>query len=98
MLTQRNFKLPVISYVPAIEYTVKKNNRMTIVSLSSGMELMRACISTFRPFTDEIVFSGLITRNTLKPAKSIADSSFCAPISTIPDYDSTFYISVNKVM
>lgn len=60
------FKLPESSCDPAIAKIMKKNSKMMRVSLSSGMALKRAYISTFKPRTLEIVFRGLITLKVLR--------------------------------
>ena len=47
---------------------MKKNNRMSKVSLSSGIAENRATISTFRPLILEMALRGLNTRNALRLA------------------------------
>lgn len=49
---------------------MKKNMRMITVSLRRGIALRIAMTKTLRPLIEVIVFSGLITLNTLKPDKS----------------------------
>jgi len=53
-----------------MENTMKKNTRMSKVSLSRGTAAKRAVISTFRPLILVIVLRGRITLNDLS-----ADSS-----------------------
>ena len=50
-----------------------------MVSLSNGMALMRAYIRTLRPLIEEMDLSGLMTRNTLSPVRSIAAPSLLGP-------------------
>jgi len=64
---------PDISYVPPIANMTKKNNKIIIVSLSSGIAPNRAYMSTLSPLMDEMVFKGRITRNTLSPERSTDD-------------------------
>ena len=77
---------------------VKKKSKMIIVSLSKGIELRSADMSTFKPLTDEIVLRGLMTRNTLRLERSTADSSYLAPTSAATVSVPVFYNSVVKVI
>ena len=67
---------------------MKKKSKMMIVSLSSGMAPKRACISTLSPLIEEMVLSGLITRNTLSPERStpLEVLSLSPATSTLPYY------------
>ena len=48
----------------------KKNSKIMIVSFRRGIAPKSACMSTFKPLMEEIVFNGLMTRKTLSPDKS----------------------------
>ena len=67
-----------------------------IVSLRRGIAENKACIRTFSPLIEEIVLSGLMTLNTLRPARSIFDDYFFSPTS-IPVSSSFWFDSVHNV-
>ena len=57
---------------------MKKNNRISNVSLNNGTAENRAKIKTFKPLMEETAFKGLKTLKTLRPAGlNPPSSSYC---------------------